>query len=320
MALARAPLSAVPTRPVPDVLRDSGQPLAAPLREEMEARLGADFSAVRVHTDSAARASAAHFGARAYTFGDHVVIGDSGADKHLLAHELTHVIQQRLGPVAGADDGSGLRVSDPSDRDELAAEATAARVMRAPQGEHLPVRARTGEPGIDVGNRAVAPALQRKRQPGTFAGTFNGNEVRAILDASEGRHGSTGAVGHPRQHVSDAAGTRAYAQQAHRMKTCFVNDAQQNQATAAALNTGYGQGQLAQLDGGTVRVSIGDVSVEGTFNAWQSEWDPAKNTAKAAKRIRITKMTVVVDRRAGSPVANLAAPGIHIQTAYPQDG
>ncbi|MEU8825247.1 DUF4157 domain-containing protein [Streptomyces sp. NPDC048636] len=112
------------------VLRSSGRPLAEPLRQEMEGRLGADFSDVRLHTGGAARASAAAVGARAYTSGSHVVIGEGGGDKHTLAHELTHVIQQRQGPVAGTDNGSGLRVSDPADRFEREAEANATRVMR----------------------------------------------------------------------------------------------------------------------------------------------------------------------------------------------
>ena len=128
---------------VHDVLSGPGQPLAAPVKEEMEARLGADFSDVRVHTDSVARASAADVGARAYTSGPHVVIGDGDADKHTLAHELTHVIQQRQGPVAGTGHGNGFKVSDPSDVFEQAAEANAARVMRAPRTEQRLRAART---------------------------------------------------------------------------------------------------------------------------------------------------------------------------------
>jgi hypothetical protein len=128
-ALPLARPSTVPARPIPDVLRGSSQPLAAPLKLEMEARLGADFSDVRVHTDNAARASAAEVGARAYTSGSHVVIGEARADKLTLAHELTHVIQQRQGPVAGTDHGNGVKVSDPSDVYEQAAEANASHVM-----------------------------------------------------------------------------------------------------------------------------------------------------------------------------------------------
>lgn len=104
----------------------------------MESRLGADFSDVRIHTGSAAKASAAEMGARAYTSGSHVVIGDGGADRHTLAHELTHVIQQRQGPVAGTDNGSGLSVSDPSDRFERETEANARRALAAPSSHSGP--------------------------------------------------------------------------------------------------------------------------------------------------------------------------------------
>ncbi|WP_399131655.1 DUF4157 domain-containing protein [Streptomyces sp. ITFR-16] len=122
---------AVQRSAVHDVLRRPGTPLEEPVRQEMEGRLGADFGEVRLHTDSAARASATEIGARAYTSGSHIVIGPGGADKHTLAHELTHVIQQRNGPVAGTDTGGGLRISDPSDAYEKAAEANATRVMRS---------------------------------------------------------------------------------------------------------------------------------------------------------------------------------------------
>ncbi|MFJ2093145.1 DUF4157 domain-containing protein [Streptomyces sp. NPDC087901] len=123
---------AVQRSAVHNVLRAPGRPLDDATRTEMEARLGADFSDVRVHTDSAAKASAAEVGARAYTSGNHVVIGDGGADKHTLAHELTHVIQQSRGAVAGSDNGAGLKVSDPSDRYEREAVTNARRVMSGP--------------------------------------------------------------------------------------------------------------------------------------------------------------------------------------------
>ncbi|MEU3500530.1 aldo/keto reductase [Streptomyces hundungensis] len=140
---------------VHDVLRAPGRPLDDNTRTDMEARLGADFTGVRIHDGPEAKASAAEVGARAYTSGDHVVIGDNGADKHTLAHELTHVIQQRQGPVTGTDRGDGLRVSDPSDTFERAAEANARRAMAGsaplqraavpddgPRHQHSPVIAR----------------------------------------------------------------------------------------------------------------------------------------------------------------------------------
>ncbi|MFE9118534.1 DUF4157 domain-containing protein [Streptomyces sp. NPDC007172] len=123
---------AVQRSAVHDVLRTGGSPLDDSTRTDMEGRLGADFSDVRIHNDAAAKASAAEVGARAYTSGSHVVIGDGGGDRHTLAHELTHVIQQRQGPVAGTDNGSGLKVSDPSDRFEREAESNAARALAGP--------------------------------------------------------------------------------------------------------------------------------------------------------------------------------------------
>lgn len=138
---------------VHDVLRTPGRPLNSATRADMQARLGADFSDVRVHTGDAARRSAAEIGARAYTSGSHVVIGDGGADRHTLAHELTHVIQQRSGPVAGVDNGAGLSVSDPSDRYEREAEATATKVMAAP-----------------VAQRAATPTTRSGASPTTWQG------------------------------------------------------------------------------------------------------------------------------------------------------
>ncbi|WUN34867.1 DUF4157 domain-containing protein [Kitasatospora sp. NBC_00315] len=152
---------------VPGVLRSGGRPLDAATRTDMEGRLGADFSDVRVHNDSAAKASAAEVGARAYTSGNHIVIGDGGTDKHTIAHELTHVIQQRRGPVAGTDNGQGLKVSDPSDRFEREAEANATRAMTgtgvaSPTNASMP-NAPTAAPAAVQRQSVVAGNLLIKR-------------------------------------------------------------------------------------------------------------------------------------------------------------
>ena len=101
----------------------------------MGARLGEDFSDVRIHHGGRAAESARAVSAHAYTVGSDVVF-DSGkydpaspAGQRTLAHELTHVIQQRQGAVSGVDIGGGMAVSDPSDRYEQAAAANADRVM-----------------------------------------------------------------------------------------------------------------------------------------------------------------------------------------------
>ncbi|WP_395403612.1 DUF4157 domain-containing protein [Arthrobacter sp. UC242_113] len=125
--------------PVLDVVSSGGgQPLEEPVRADMEGRLGHSFSDVRVHTGDAAHDSATSVNAHAYTVGSNIVFQrdkyDPGTDagRTMLAHELTHVVQQRSGPVDGTATGTGVRVSDPSDRFEREAAATAERAMSIP--------------------------------------------------------------------------------------------------------------------------------------------------------------------------------------------
>ncbi len=121
--------------PVHDVISSPGKPLEEPVRADMEGRLGHDFGDVRVHNDAAAAASASSVGAHAYTVGSNIVFQRDAYDpssshgQRTLAHELTHVVQQRSGPVDGSPAAGGVQVSDPSDRFEQEASATAERAV-----------------------------------------------------------------------------------------------------------------------------------------------------------------------------------------------
>jgi hypothetical protein len=122
-----------------DVLsRSAGSPLEEPVREDMEARLGADFSDVRVHTGDDAHGSARAVNAHAFTVGSNIVFQrgrydtESTAGRTMLAHELTHVVQQRHGPVDGTPAAGGVKVSDPGDSFEREAASTAERAMSSP--------------------------------------------------------------------------------------------------------------------------------------------------------------------------------------------
>lgn len=101
--------------PVLDVVgRGGGSPLPADVRSEMEAGLGSDFGDVRVHDGGAAASSAQAVSAKAYTVGNEIVFNQGAyepqtdAGRHTLAHELTHVVQQRSGPVEGTPTGEGV--------------------------------------------------------------------------------------------------------------------------------------------------------------------------------------------------------------------
>lgn len=97
-----APLDETAAAPasVSRALEGPGRPLEPALRHHMEQRLGSDFSRVRVHADAAAEKSARDISAHAYTVGQDVVFGadryapDTDEGRRLLAHELTHVVQQ----------------------------------------------------------------------------------------------------------------------------------------------------------------------------------------------------------------------------------
>src|SRR6202171_2111933 len=140
-----ATVSAALEEQEPSLVRDvvgsgGGSPLDRDTRSFMESRLGADFSDVRVHSDGKATESARSVQAHAYTVGNDVVFQsdkyapESDSGKRMLAHELTHVVQQRSGPVAGTPAPGGIQVSHPSDRLEQAAEASADRWMSAAPG------------------------------------------------------------------------------------------------------------------------------------------------------------------------------------------
>ncbi|WP_031080036.1 DUF4157 domain-containing protein [Streptomyces sp. NRRL WC-3549] len=165
--------------PVHDVVGSGGgSPLDTETRVDMENRMGADFSDVRVHHDSAAHESAKGVGAHAYTVGNHVVFQRDAYDpsspqgRTTLAHELTHVIQQREGPVEGTEAPGGIRVSDPSDRFEREAVANADRVMADP------APAAPSVPAAVPAAAAGAPAVQREatededEEPADVQGSF----------------------------------------------------------------------------------------------------------------------------------------------------
>jgi hypothetical protein len=85
---------------IDSVLGSNGQLLDPETRAFMEPRFGQDFSHVRIHTGSRADESARAVQAKAYTLGNHVVFADgqyqphTSSGRHLLAHELTHTLQQ----------------------------------------------------------------------------------------------------------------------------------------------------------------------------------------------------------------------------------
>jgi hypothetical protein len=174
-ALQRAPATAEPAATespadapgvVQTVLDRPGTPLDAEVRACAEARLGANFDGVRVHTDALAAESAQAVAATAYTVGQHIVF-DSGqyapqteAGQRLLLHELVHTVQQGGADAPRLD--TALHVSDPAEPAELEADAVADAAMReqasAPAQREAPRIARQAPPGSTATETATQPA------------------------------------------------------------------------------------------------------------------------------------------------------------------
>jgi len=129
--------------------RGGGQPLGDSLRDQMETSIGADFRGVRVHADGQADTLSRAVNARAFTVGEDLYFRQgayepgSSSGRELLAHELTHVVQQSGGGVQRK-----LTISQPGDKYEQEADQVAQAVTRMEQ---------TG-----VSGPAATPAVQRQ--------------------------------------------------------------------------------------------------------------------------------------------------------------
>ena len=120
----------------------TGQSLDGTTREYLEPKFGHDFANVKIHADGHADQMSKAVGARAFVTGQDVFFRhgeyqpQSPAGMHLLAHELTHTIQQSRGSVSGTSIGDGIAVSDPGDAFEQEASVAADLVAR---GERVTV-------------------------------------------------------------------------------------------------------------------------------------------------------------------------------------
>jgi hypothetical protein len=146
MALQRSATSADTALEAPpiveSVLSTPGQPLAESARKTLEPGFGHDFSEVRVHDDSQAAESASEVSALAYTVGNHVVFGagqyapGTNDGNRLLAHELTHTIQQTGGKpktIPGSTSEDSTTDTSATDLDERAPTEAKPAVSRSVQ-------------------------------------------------------------------------------------------------------------------------------------------------------------------------------------------
>lgn len=277
------------------VLRSSGKPMNGSVRAEMETAFGADFSTVRLHDDSSARESAKALGARAYTAGENVVLGSGAVDKHTLAHELAHVVQQRNGPVAGTALGGQLRISHPDDSFEKAAEHTAATVLA---GHQAPGAAAPGSATSGPAAAADSPASIQRMVGFEFETNLQVHSNDApliaknahIFDSTDGSWYIT-PDGGTLEFVTKAFQEEGDNPQLEAMRAAVAE-------MAEAFSVLHDMARLSAL--GEERTPLGD-----TLGGYGAETPYAGHTAYIPEGIRLYPPTAVPQATGGVSLANL---------------
>lgn len=171
---------------VNNVLASPGQPLDAATREFFAARFDHDFDNVRVHADAAAAESARSINALAYTVGPHVIFGAeqyaprSAAGKRLLAHELTHVVQQA---PRTAENETGHRDTAPIALTKIV-EPTISRAPTYPDATCNSVQGSITR-AWPAARRWVQVAIRRLRDPSAVAGAL---QAHFRIDPNDSAH------------------------------------------------------------------------------------------------------------------------------------
>jgi peptidoglycan hydrolase-like protein with peptidoglycan-binding domain len=201
-------------------LKGGGQPLPKSTRSYFEPRFGVDFSQVRLHTDSKAADTAKSINAKAFTKGKDVVFASgqyspgTSSGKRLMAHELTHVVQQH-GPTLGQLPAIAQREQSQSVPTLYRSESLSSKRF---SGNRRLEAAFDNRPPISMGepNREAARLLQLElvrqcfdmpkstREDGTLDGIF-GPETNETVKAFQRKHNLVvdGLVGHDTMGVLD---------------------------------------------------------------------------------------------------------------------
>lgn len=169
--------SAIPGDVVSALRRQAGRgtPLPDQLASQLGSELGGDVSSARLHTDAEADSLARSVSAVAFTYGSDIYFSagsfDPGTEsgQHLLAHELSHVVQGQHGSAAGAQGTIGM-ADDPV---EHAAEASASRVVSAlrrtasdESAETTPAQTTQAAAAVQPGASSASPVRRKKGRPG----------------------------------------------------------------------------------------------------------------------------------------------------------
>jgi hypothetical protein len=289
--------------------RSPGDPIDPDIRSLMEPRFGHDFSRVRVHTDAEAAASARAVSARAYTVGRDVVFGNgryapkTSAGRHLLAHELAHVVQQSGDTLSSSND---LSIAPASDGVEAEARSAAAIVASGgtfrPQIRSGIAVARQPDAGVPVdAGPSRGPDAGVPADAGPSSGPAGGPTAPGPTPAPQAPAGSGGPAA-PAPGVTATIAGVTFGSSANRIPPTQT-------ATAAVTVTGLPAGGSVNIDvegsgggNGTATITAGAVLTgSGSVTVRGDDQTARGNAGKL--NLRATVGSTVVGRSPGFTVA-----------------
>jgi hypothetical protein len=271
--------------------RGGGSPLAEPVRGEMEQHFGVDLGAVRLHTGPTAAALNRSVQAEAFTTGTDVFLSGgldaaSSSGRELLAHELTHVVQQATGAA-----GDAATVSHPDEPAEVQARAVGQAVAAGPVQRHE-------APGatLDAVEPVGAGGVHRSALPAARPASGVGLVARAPAGAAAAQQSANQA----QQSANQAQQTADQASAAAANAQATADQAKQTGDDALAqANKALDATQLAELRG-AARFHIGLA-----FTEYVSACKDVRDSIKAAAKQDAELMAMVLDIAMG-----FAAPGL----------
>ena len=221
--------------------KDAGTPLRAHVQEKLEARMGADLSAVRVHEGPAAQTSAASLDARAFTHQGDIFLGkdESQENLNLMAHEATHVVQQgAAAPSAPAASAAAVSA------------ASGATPATAPIVDAVPAVA-PAQVGATASGAAASPVAPTKADGSATPGKGPGEKAKGgAAPAGAAAHAVGGAA---------AAGGKETAKSAQ-SDPAFQTVVKNVKGTAAAQKTHEPVGAKVAAAHGAVKSFPNEVS------------------------------------------------------------
>jgi hypothetical protein len=242
--------------------QSQGESLDPGVQRQVENGIGANLGQVRIHTDGEADALSRAVSAKAFTTGQDIFFRagaynpDSIEGLHLIAHEVTHTLQQAAGPVAGHLTEEGVSISDPNDSFEQAAENVAQKVVSGASAVGQFNSAQTvSKPDVTVQRQD-----ENENQPFWNSGIFKG-----IASGAGFLPGAIGATAKLLRHPFDLArGTQAATEGEALESVVGLGTAASSFASGLAGFGGFSMLGSGGLGGAISAISSGGLGTLGT--------------------------------------------------------